>query len=266
VNDKTPAIELHDVRVTFSGTEILHGVSTRIAHGRLVGLLGPNGSGKSTLLRAASGQVPLSSGRVLVDGQRLDRLSRRQSARRVCLLPQDVSLTFPFTVREVVAMGRNPHLGRFEPFDDADNDIVARAMRQTSLDPIAKRPVTELSGGEKQRTLLARSLATEAPLLLLDEPTTSLDIFHQLEVLDLLQQFGARDRTVVAALHDLNLARRVCSHVLLLNQGELVAEGNPQETLSPANIERVFGVHVATADERGLSFELPGAPRSEPWH
>ena len=260
----TPAIALHEVRVALSGVEILHGVTVRIPHGSLVGLVGPNGAGKSTLLRAACNHVPLCGGRVELDGRPLNRLSRRQIARLACLLPQETNLAFPFTVREVVEMGRNPHLGRFQPFAEADRQIVESAMRRASVHELAERPVTELSGGEKQRVLLARSLATEAPILLLDEPTASLDILHQLEVLDLLQQFAAQQKTVVAALHDLNVARRVCSRVILLDKGRLVAEGSPADTLCPSHVEHVFGVRVASAHESGLTFELPESQGGEP--
>jgi iron complex transport system ATP-binding protein len=258
VSGTTPAIAMIDIRVRLSGREILRGVTGRAARGCLVGLVGPNGAGKSTLLRAVCGQTPLSGGEVKVHGESLHRFSRRRMARTVCLLPQDASLDFPFAVREIVAMGRNPHLGRFQPFRERDKQIVERAMRQASVEHLAERPVTKLSGGEKQRTLLARCLATEAATLLLDEPTASLDILHQLEVLELLQQFTRQEKTVIAALHDLNLARRICSHVMLLNQGSLVAEGRPEETLSPDHVEQVFGVRVAATHDRGLVFSLPG--------
>jgi iron complex transport system ATP-binding protein len=257
VSDTTPAISLQDIRVRLSGTEILRGVSGSVPRGCVVGLVGPNGAGKSTLLRAVSGQVPLSGGRVEVDGQPLSRLSRRQIARTVCLLPQNAPLTFPFTVRDVVAMGRNPHLGRFQPFGGKDEEVVERALQQASVQHLAQRLVTRLSGGEQQRVLLARCLATEAPTLLLDEPTSSLDILHQLEVLDLLAQFAHQDKTVVAALHDLNVARRICSHVMLLHDGNVIADGPPKETLSPENVEQVFGVQVTAEHDDGLAFALP---------
>jgi iron complex transport system ATP-binding protein len=250
---------LEEVRVRLSGTEILRGVSGGVPRGCFVGLVGPNGAGKSTLLRAACGQIPLSGGRVEVNGNSLDRLSRRQIARAVCLLPQDASLTFPFTVREVVAMGRNPHLGRFQAFGEKDKEVVEWAMHEASVQDLADRPVTKLSGGEKQRTLLARSLATEAPTLLLDEPTNSLDVLHQLEVLDLLQQFAEQRKTIVAALHDLNVAKRTCSHVLLLHHGNLVAAGPAAETLCRSHLETVFRVRVAESVGGSLQFELPSS-------
>jgi iron complex transport system ATP-binding protein len=241
--------------------EILHGVTAAAPRGGLIGLVGPNGAGKSTLLRAVCGQTPLSGGAVELLGRPLHRLRRRQVAQLACLLPQNAGLPFPFTVREIVAMGRNPHLGRFQPFSDRDQQVVSQAMQQASVDQLAERPVTELSSGEKQRVLLARSLATEAPILLLDEPTTSLDILHQLEVIDLLRRFVSQHKTVLAALHDLNLARQVCSRIVLLSQGRVVAEGSPAETLQASHVERVFGVRVASADDKSLTFALPNAPR-----
>jgi iron complex transport system ATP-binding protein len=259
VSDTNSAILLNDARVELSGAEILRGLSCRVPVGCLVGLVGPNGAGKSTLLRAAGGQVPLSAGSVEVAGSPLHRMSRKQIARQVCLLPQDTNLAFAFTVREVVAMGRNPHLGRFQSFGDHDRDIVRHAMCCASVEELAARRVTELSGGERQRVLLARSLATEAPILLLDEPMASLDILHQLEVVALLQRLTQQGKTVVTALHDLNTARRVCSHVLLLHHGRLVAQGSPAETLSREHVEHVFGVHVTTDDVSNLNFELPRA-------
>jgi iron complex transport system ATP-binding protein len=250
-------ITLHDVRVRLSGREILRGVDAVIPTGCVVGLVGPNGAGKSTLLRAASGQVPLSGGRVAIAGESIERMSHRQLARSVCLLPQNTSLTFPFAVRDIVAMGRNPHLSRFQAFGERDKHAVLLAMRQATVEHLADRSVTKLSGGEQQRVLLARCLATEAPTLLLDEPTASLDILHQLELLELLKQFAGQDKTVVAALHDLNIARRICSHIILLLEGKVVADGLPEETLNPANVERVFGVRVAAEYEDGLRFALP---------
>jgi iron complex transport system ATP-binding protein len=260
VNDTTAAIALDHAGVTLSGVEILRGVSARIPPGCVMGVVGPNGAGKSTLLRAACGQVPLHSGGVEVNGLSLEHLSRRRIARLMCLLPQNAELAFPFTVREVVAMGRNPHLGRFEPFGDKDKEIVEEAMQRASIQELAERRVTELSGGEKQRVLLARSLATEAPILLLDEPMTGLDILHQLEVLDLLQQCAAQEKTVVAALHDLNMARQICTRILLLHNGTVVAEGPPEDTLRADHLEGVFGVHVASAGDGGLVFRLPQGP------
>jgi iron complex transport system ATP-binding protein len=257
VSNTPPAIALNSIRVTLSGKEILRDLTASIPQGSLVGLIGPNGAGKSTLLRAVSGQVPLDAGRVQITETPLSELSPREIARRVCLLPQNVALDFPFTVREIVAMGRNPHLGRFQTFSTTDDEIVARAMSQATVEDLTERLVTELSGGERQRVLLARSLATEAPILLLDEPTTSLDILHQLEVLELLSQFSSNGKTIVAALHDLNVARRLCTHIVLLKNGSLVAEGPPTETLTQDHIQQVFGVDVIHGADTAWSFELP---------
>lgn len=256
-----PAVELDRVSVRLGGAEVLHDVNAALGRASVTGLVGPNGAGKSTLLRAASGLLPLAGGCVKVDGRSLAGLSRRRVAAAMNLLPQSVSLSFPFPVRDVVAMGRNPHLGRFQGIGPGDRDIIAWAMQQTDVASLAERPVTELSGGERQRVLLARSLATEAPILLLDEPTTSLDIRHQLEILELLERFAEQGKTVVAALHDLNMARRACSQVLLLHHGRVVASGSPQEALSVEHIESTFDVRTTLSpDEKGFSFSLPPRP------
>ena len=257
MKNKSADIQISDVSINLGTSEILHSVSACIPAGCMVGLVGPNGAGKSTLLRSLAGLLPLRKGRITLGSADIRTLSRREIARRVCLLPQNAAVAFPFTVIEAVSMGRNPHLGRFDAFSEQDDEIVAHAMRRTGVDKLARRSVTELSGGELQRVLLARSLATEAPVLLLDEPTASLDILHQLEVLDLLQRFTETGKTVVVSMHDLRLARRSCSRILLIDRGNLVAEGTADKTLCPENVETVFGVRVLRGESRSMSFELP---------
>ena len=254
-----PAVELENARVRLGGAEVLRGVDAVFETATLVGVLGPNGAGKSTLLRAAAGLIPLESGEARLHGKPLRGRSRREIAREVNLLPQSVSLTFAFRAREIVAMGRHAHRGRFEGWTRHDHEAVEWAMDAADVTAFADRFVTELSGGERQRVLIARSLATEAPVLLLDEPTTSVDIRHALEIMALLDRFADEGKTVVTALHDLNLARRACDQVLLLREGRVVAAGPPAEALCPGHIESVFGVHAEPLpNDRGLWFSLPG--------
>ena len=254
----TPAVELRDARVRLGGTAVLRGVNATFEPATLVGVLGPNGAGKSTLLRAAAGLVPLDGGEARLHGKRLRGRSRREIARQVNLLPQNVSLSFAFRVREIVAMGRHAHRGRFEGWTAHDHEAVDWAMDATDVTALAERFVTELSGGERQRVLIARSLATEAPVLLLDEPTASVDSRHALEIMDLLEHIADEGKTVVTALHDLNLARRACGQVLLLCEGRVVAAGEAAEALCPGHIEHVFGVRAEPLPgDRGLWFSLP---------
>ena len=256
-----PAIQFYDVHVRLGGAPILHSVNAAIGPSRLVGLVGPNGAGKSTLLRAACGLLPIESGAVRIQGAALKGMSRRRIARRISLLPQNVGLDFAFRVRQIVAMGRHALRGRFERLTADDHDTIDWAMRSADVSDLADRLVTDLSGGEKQRVLIARALAGEAPILLLDEPTTSVDIRHALEILALLQRLAEQGKTVVAALHDLNVARHACSEAMLMRQGRVVAQGEPAEVLNPGHIKHVFGVHATPLPEDGgLRFSLPEQP------
>jgi len=232
---------------SIDGRWLVRGASVRVQPGQLVALLGPNGSGKSTLLRLLAGVWAPTEGTVTLDGTPLARVPRRLLAREVALVPQDTHIAFAFSVREVVAMGRHAHLGRFERERPADRDAIAGAMERADVTAIADRDATELSGGERQRVLIARSLATEASHLLLDEPTASLDVAHALDVLTLCRRLADDGHAIAVALHDLNLARRFATHAVLLRQGEVVAAGTIDRVLTTATVGEVFGVTVSIA-------------------
>jgi iron complex transport system ATP-binding protein len=233
--------------VAVGGRDLLREATVSVAPGRFVALVGPNGSGKSTLLRLLAGIWPATSGAVTLDGVALARLKRRDVARAVALVPQDTHVAFAFTVREVVAMGRHAHLGRFERERDADREAIATAMARADVTGLADRDATALSGGERQRVLIARSLATEARHLLLDEPTASLDVAHALDVLALCRRLADDGHAVAVALHDLNLARRFATDAVLLRAGTIVAAGPAARVLSPDAVSDVFGVAVDIA-------------------
>ena len=242
--------------VAVAGRDLLRDATVTVAPGQFVALVGPNGSGKSTLLRLLAGLWPPTSGRVTLDGVPLSRLERRHLARAVALVPQDTHVAFSFTVREVVAMGRHAHLGRFERERARDREAIATAMARADVTGLAERDATALSGGERQRVLIARSLATEARHLLLDEPTASLDVAHALDVLTLCRRLADDGHAVAVALHDLNLARRFATDAILLRSGTIMAAGPAARVLSPAAVSEVFGVAVAiartTADAEGV--------------
>jgi iron complex transport system ATP-binding protein len=212
-----------------------------------VALIGPNGSGKSTLLRLLAGVWAPSEGTVTLDGAPLPRRRRRELARAVTLVPQDTHVAFAFSVREIVAMGRHAHLGRFDREGAADREAIARAMARADVAALADRDATALSGGERQRVLIARSLATEARHLLLDEPTASLDVAHALDVLALCRRLADEGHAVAVALHDLNLARRFATDAVLLRGGAVVAAGPAADVLTPAAVGEVFDVDVSVA-------------------
>lgn len=223
----------------------LQGIDLEVRQGELVALLGPNGSGKSTLLRALAGLVRPERGRVLCGGNDVASLSRRAIARRVALLPQRVRCDFAFTVEQVVEMGREPHLRRLQPYGPADRAAVEAAMTRTGVGPLRQRLITALSGGEQQRAFLAQCLAQQPQALLLDEPTASLDIRYQYDVLTCLQGLAREGHAVVCALHDLDLALRFADRAAVLDRGRLIACGLPAEALTPEVLRQVFGVIAA---------------------
>ncbi|MCE7080326.1 ABC transporter ATP-binding protein [Streptomyces sp. ST2-7A] len=223
------------------GHRLLDGIDMAAHDGQIVGLLGPNGSGKSTLLRLLAGLRRPDTGTVRYDDTDLRHLSRRVLARRLAVVEQDVSAHNHVSVRQVVELGRTPFRGRFDALSEHDQRIVDAALERADITEKQHRAWHTLSGGEKQRTQLARALAQEPREILLDEPTNHLDIRHQLELLDLL---GSLDVTCVIALHDLNLAARYCDHVVILDHGQVVAAGAPETVLIPELIESVYGVNT----------------------
>lgn len=239
--------------VTLAG-DTLAGVSFRIAPGEFVGLVGPNGSGKTTLLRCLSGLLLPQGGTVLLEDRALAEWRPADLARRLGVVPQSEGTGFGFTVREVVAMGRYPHRRRWQRESGRDREAVDAALRLTGLTDLAGRPVTALSGGEGQRVVLARALAQEPRLLLLDEVTAHLDLSYQAEVLSLLRSLQREaGLTIVAVLHDLNLAARFCGRLFLLAKGRILAAGLPSEVLTTDHLSAAYGVAVrVTASPDGF--------------
>jgi iron complex transport system ATP-binding protein len=224
---------------------VVDGVTLRLADGALAGILGPNGSGKTTLLRLLSGTRRPSSGRVLLDDRPLDQLSRREVARQIAVVPQETELAFEYRAIEIVLMGRHPHLGVLTVEGPADIRIAQDALAATGTGHLADRLFHELSGGEKQRVVIAGALAQSTQLLLLDEPTASLDIGHQLEVQMLLQELNAgQGVTMLLSTHDLNLAAALCRRLVLLKDGRVLASGPTEEVLTPPAIQALYGVEA----------------------
>ncbi|WP_334185428.1 ABC transporter ATP-binding protein [Novosphingobium sp.] len=250
-------IAIEGLHVRLGRREVLRGLSATLRPGALVGVIGPNGAGKSTLVRAMLGLVPPASGAISVDGEPLARLQPRDLARRVAYLPQGQTLHWPLTVERLVALGRLPHLGPMSRISADDERAVQDAMARADVTDLAGRVATELSGGERARAMLARALAVGAPALVVDEPLASLDPGHQIDVMDLLAREAQGGKLVVAVLHDLTMAARYCDRLLLVNGGELVADGTPQEVLTAERLRAVYGVtsHVDMAGP--LPFVVP---------
>ncbi|WP_049936777.1 ATP-binding cassette domain-containing protein [Haloplanus natans] len=244
----TPAIDVSDISVTLGGVSVLDSVSTSVDEGRFVGLVGPNGAGKTTLLRAINGALTPDRGTVRVAGQDIAGLGSRATSRLVATVPQSTASAFDFPVRHVVAMGRTPHVGRLGTRTAADRAAVDEAMARAAVSDLADRPVTDVSGGERQRVVLARALAQDTPVLLLDEPTSDLDVNHQVRTLELVADLVDEGRTVVAAIHDLDLAARYCDELRLLHGGEIRAAGPPESVLTDATVEAAFGVRATVTE------------------
>ena len=249
-----------DVRLAYDSRVVVDGVTLAVPTGRTTVVVGPNGCGKSTLLRGLGRLLRPRGGTVLLDGEEIGSLPTREVARRLGLLPQQPIVPEGVSVLELVERGRHPHHGLFGTWSRADEDAVAAALERTDLVHLASVPVDSLSGGQRQRVWLAMVLAQATPVLLLDEPTSFLDIAHQLDVLDLVR--GLCDEsgtTVVMVLHDLAMAARYADHLIAMRDGKVVAEGAPAEVITPGVIEDVFGVtaHVMTDPETGTPVVIP---------
>jgi iron complex transport system ATP-binding protein len=246
-------VAVEGVRVTLAGERVLDDVTVTAEDG-FVGVVGPNGAGKTTLLRTMNGVAEPDDGVAYVDGDDVSSLSSRETARRVATLPQSTEVSFEFTVEEIVRMGRHPHAPRLGGGDG--DEAVREAMRRVDVERFADRSVDEISGGERQRVLLARCLAQDADVLLLDEPTASLDVARAVETLSLVRSLVDEGRTVVSAIHDLDLAARFCDELVLLDEGRVVSSGDPEDVLTEGNIEKVFDAPVRVETD-----PVTGAPR-----
>jgi iron complex transport system ATP-binding protein len=235
------SLELRDLCVDIAGRRIVTGIGFRVPNGTFAGLLGPNGSGKSTVLKAIYRAHRPAAGRVLLDGRDLLALRPRDAARRIAVVAQEFTLEFDFTVAELVMIGRTPHKRPFDCDDDTDRAITAQAIERAGCQHLAHRGFNTLSGGEKQRVLIAQALAQGADHLILDEPTSHLDIRYQVEILELVAGLGI---TVLAAIHDISLAALFCDTVQLLADGQLVTGGPPGQVLTAATVRAAYGTEV----------------------
>jgi len=243
----TTALTTTGLSVRLARKVIVADASLTLHAGEFAVLLGPNGAGKTTLIRALAGVLP-AEGRIEIGGKPLQTFSLRERARRIAYLPQGHVTHWPMDVASVVALGRHPHADAFAPPTSDDRAAVEAALTATGLDALAERSVTSLSGGERARVALARALATEASILLADEPTMSLDPRHQLVVMELLVRVAHGGTAVLAVLHDLALAARFADRVLMMDRGRLVADGSPREVLTSEKIATVFGVEAAMTE------------------
>lgn len=251
-------VRTEDLDVSYGDTCVLQAVSLAVQEGSFIGILGPNGCGKTTLLRALSRIIEPAAGAVTVDGREIGEYSIRDLAKVMGAVPQETAVTFDFTVEEIVQMGRHPYLGRLSSMGEEDYAICRHAMEITNTAYLADRLITEISGGERQRVLIARALAQRPRVLLLDEPTSHLDISHQIEVLSIIRGL-VPEVTVIGVFHDINLAAYFCDTVILMERARIAAVGTPAAVITDRNIREIFGVEmiVRTHPLTGRPYVVP---------
>lgn len=256
--DNSALYEIRGLEVELGSRLVLGPLDLEIKQGTFLGMLGPNGSGKTTLLRTIAGGIKPKTGSLTFEGRSIDSYRAAELARRAGVVPQQFQLDFNFTVGEMVAMGRYAHSARGRTdVSAADGEAVAAALAATGMTAMAERPITELSGGEKQRALIAQTLAQQTPTLLLDEPLNNLDLNHQLETMQLLRSLNREGRTIIVVVHDLNMAAQYCDELLLLRDGCQAARGTPAEVINPQTVLEVFGVRVVVHREGSRPYMTP---------
>lgn len=252
-------LSLRGVGVHYGARAILDSVSLDLLPGALVGLIGPNGAGKTTLLRACASLVPCSSGEILLNGRPLGAWNRRERARAIGYLTQEKMVQWPIAAARLVALGRLPHLGPWDSPPNPDEAEVVKAMAATDVLDLAGRAVTELSGGELTRVLVARLLAGSPAIMLADEPVSGLDPAHAMQVLTIFRALAREGRTVVVVLHDLTLAARFCDRLVLMDGGGIAASGAPLDVLTPAHLARCYGIAADIVAHDGAHIVVPRA-------
>ncbi len=247
-------IGIENLNFSFGEKTILKDISAEFESHKIHGIIGPNGAGKSTLLKNICRIWEPQTGTVFIDGKDYMHISRKKLSTMITMVPQNATVSFPISVYDMVSMGRNPHLGRFQSLTKKDHNIIEKALHITQTYELRDRNINELSGGECQLSIIARALATEASLVLLDEPTSDLDIKHALSIMELLEDLKEKGKTILVNIHDLNMARRYCDTITIINKGEMFFKGSPSEAFSQEKIRQVFDVSMVEVKEDSRSF------------
>ena len=249
-------MKAENVSLDYGARRVVDAVSLEAGAGQLIGLIGPNGSGKTSLVKCLSGLVG-HAGNVELEGKSLSAMGPKTRARSIAYLPQDQVVHWPLDVSEVVALGRMPHRAAFAGPSAADLAATERAMERADIRHLAERNALQLSGGELARVLLARALAVEAPVLLVDEPVSFLDPYHQLQIMEMLRDYAHDGALVIAVLHDLTLAGRFCDRLMMMGEGRLLADGSPADVLSEDHLATGFAITPARGEKAGEGFVIP---------
>lgn len=250
-------IEIENLEFSYDSTPVLEAVNLQVEEGETLAIIGPNASGKTTLLKCMNGILEPESGSILIEGEELENLRKEDIAKKIGHVPQAGNESFPTTVFDTVLMGRKPH-GGWKPSDE-DLEVASKVLEKLDLEDIAMRDIGEISGGQRQKVLIARALAQNPEVLLLDEPTNSLDLRHQLEVLDIVREQTGKGISILMAMHDLNLAARYSDEIAMLKEGKIFAAGG-KEVLTSENIESVYGVKVSVENNNGSPRIVPEKP------
>lgn len=245
------SIEVKNLKFGYREALVLKGLSFNIKKGEFVSIIGPNGSGKSTLLKTLNNLYKPNSGDILIEGKNVEDYRKKDLAKIVGFVPQDTTIDYEFTVEDIVMMGRHPYKGRFQKEDKADYKIVNDVMEMTNTLKFKDSLITEISGGERQRVIIAKALAQNPSIILLDEPTSHLDINHQIDLLNLLRTLNKeKGTTIILVIHDINLAARFSDDIILLNEGEIIGSGDPKDVITAENIEKAYNLDVAIENNK----------------
>lgn len=258
------SLEARDIHVTLGDVPILKGTGLSVPKGKMIGLIGPNGAGKTTLLRAILGLAATDSGQITLNGAEISNWTLKDRARKISYAAQGAPVHWPLDVAHIISLGRIPHLGPWQKISDRDREIIHSAMVRTDVLHLSDRLVTTLSGGERACVMLARAMVAQADYICVDEPIASLDPYHQLQVMNILQALAGEGHGVLIILHDLSLAGRYCHELVLMTQGKILASGPPADVLCAANLDRAYHVKASQWQENGDSFLVPWKISGQP--
>lgn len=245
------ALQVQNLKFGYKRDLVLKDISFNIEKGQFISIIGPNGSGKSTILKLLNNLYSPKKGNIFIEGKNIYGYKKRDLAQKIALVPQDTFLDYEFTVEDVVLMGRHPYKKRFQKEDENDFKIVEEALKMTNTLHLRDKLITEISGGERQRVVIARALAQNPSIILLDEPTSHLDINHQIEILNLLKRLNQeKSTTIVIVIHDINIASRYSDEIIMINEGKIVGIGRPEEVITKKNIEETYNLKVIIEKNR----------------